>query len=123
MSIVNKDKFVKDIASKVMKGTVHFEMEDRPSLMMGGRKVYVDSVSYDPLIGELTNSVSNENGDILRSRHGVRPLKELEPSVLRDVSEKVSAYVSMRVQRAKNIVNLESRLGRSRKRPVAGVSM
>ena len=86
MAIINKDKYLKEIASLVHKGEMVFEAVDRPSLEMGGRQVYVGSVAFDLDLGELTYSVQNRAGDTLASAHGVRRLSGLDGKSLAAVT-------------------------------------
>lgn len=123
MAIINKNKYLKDIATRIGRGSVFFEVEDRPSLMMGGRQVYVSSVGYDTLLGEMAYTVSNERGDILTSSKGIRPVKELDIKSLVSVSHVVAEYSALRQERTRNLVNMEARMRQvSPKRPVKGVS-
>lgn len=114
MGILNKDKYLRDIASAIGRGAVHFESGDRPSFMMGGRQVYIHSVSFDSLSGEMTYTVCNAAGKILTSDKGVRRLSELGASQLRELSVKVGDYIGLRRERMKNLVNIESRLKTAR---------
>ena len=115
MAIINKDKYLKDIASRVQRGAMYFEAEDRPVLDMGGRRVYVSSVAFDLERGELTYEVSNAKGDVLPSVHGVRSLRALDIKSLSAVGSVVKAYQQMQIDRERNLVNIESRV-RSQKR-------
>lgn len=110
MAIIKKDKFLKDIATRVGRGSMFFEMEDRPSLMMGGRQVYVSSVGYDNLSGEMAFSVSNSKGEVLSSAKGIRRLADMDAKSLSAVSAVVSEYADLRAQRTRNLVNLETRM-------------
>ncbi len=110
MAIINKDKYLKDIGSLVQKGVMYFDADDRPRLEMGGRKVFISSVSYDMDRGDLTYTVSNQNGVVLPSAYGVRPLAELDSKTLSSVSEAVHKAAALRVSRENNILNVESRL-------------
>lgn len=110
MAIINKDKYLKDIGALVKKGVMYFEADDRPQLEMGGRKVFVSSVSYDMERGDLTYAVSNQKGDILPSAHGVRPLAGLDARTLSAIGKKVHEYAELRSQRERNLINVESRL-------------
>lgn len=110
MAIVNKDKYLKDIGALVKKGVMYFEAEDRPQLEMGGRKVFVSSVSFDMDRGDLTYTVTNQKGEILSSAHGVRPLSGLDIQTLASVGKVVRNYAELKSQRERNLVNVESRL-------------
>ena len=123
MAIIKKDKYLKDIAQRIGRGSVFFEAEDRPSLMMGGRQVFVSSVGFDLLSGEMTYSVSNSTGEILPSARGVRRLGELDIKSLNEVSRVVATYADLRMERTRNLVNLENRVRQvSPKRGLKGVS-
>ena len=123
MAIIKKDKYLKDIAQRIGRGSVFFEAEDRPSLMMGGRQVFVSSVGFDLLSGEMTYSVSNSTGEILPSTRGVRRLGELDIKSLNELSRVVAAYADLRMERTRNLVNLENRVRQvSPKRGLKGVS-
>ena len=110
MAIINKDKYLKDIASRVKRGAMYFEAEDRPGLDMGGRQVFVSSVAFDLDRGELTYQVSNVRGDVLPSVHGVRNLRELDIKTLSTISGVVRTYQGMQLSRERNLVNIESRV-------------
>ena len=123
MAIIKKDKYLKDIAQRIGRGSMFFEAEDRPSLMMGGRQVFVSSVGFDLLSGEMTYSVSNSKGEVLPSAKGVRRLGELDVKSLSELGRVVGPYAELRKERTRNLVNLESRMYQSSpKRSVKGVS-
>ena len=113
MAIIRKDKYLKDIANRIGRGSMFFEADDRPALLMGGHQVYVSSVGYDMLSGEMTYAVSNLKGEVLPSARGIRRLGEL-----------VSRYSDLRRERTRNLVNVETRMRQITplKRPVKGVS-
>lgn len=113
MAIINKEKYLKNIAFRLGRGSVFFEAEDRPSLMMGGRQVFVSSVGYDFLSGEMTYSVSNQKGEILPSAKGVRRLVELDVKSLSGIDKVVGYYSELRRNRSRNLVNVETRLRQS----------
>ena len=122
MAIIRKEKYLKDIAMRVGRGTMHFEDEDRPVVQMGGRQVYVAAVGYDFLLGEMAYSVANERGDILSSARGVRRLGELDIKTLASVGAKVGEYAAMRQERMRNLVNIESRMRQVSRKAAKGVS-
>lgn len=109
MAIINKDRYLKDIAAAVRRGVMDFELQDRPVLEMGGYKVFVSSVSYDMDHGELTFSVSNSKGETLASSHGVRPLSKLDAKSLSEVASVVRRYESLRRKRSENLMQIASR--------------
>lgn len=122
MAIINKDKYLREIASLVQKGAYHFEPADRPSLMMAGRKVFISSVEFDLDSQELNYTVSNEKGDVLLSALGERRLAGLDMKTLAAVGGKVREYAELRSQRERNQVNIESRLATVRRnRPALGI--
>ena len=124
MAIIKKDKFLKDIATRIGRGQMYFEMEDRPSLMMGGRQVYVSSVGYDNLSGEMAFSVSNSKGEILSSARGIRRLADMDAKSLSTVCDVVNEYASLRAERTRNLVNMETRMRQvTGRRPVKGVTI
>lgn len=110
MAIINKDKYLKDIASLVHKGVMDFELNDRPALEMGGRRVYVGGVAFDYDLGELTYTVQGREGALLPTEHGVRRLSQLDVRSLAAVSDTVRRYAGLRRERERNLVNVESRL-------------
>ena len=124
MAIIRKDKYLKDIANRVGRGSMFFEADDRPALLMGGHQVYVSSVGFDTLSGEMTYAVSNLKGEVLPSARGSRRLGELDIRSLASVSEVVSRYSDLRRERTRNLVNVETRMRQitPSKRPVKGVS-
>ena len=122
MAIIKKDKYLKDIATRSGRSAMYFEAEDRPSLMMGGRQVYVSSVSFDQLSGEMIYTVSNMKGETLPSARGIRRLGELDVKSLSDVGRVVGRYTEMRQARTRNLVNVETRMRQmAGKRPVKGI--
>lgn len=110
MAIINKDKYLMEIASLVRKGSYEFEPGDRPAVRMGGRDVFISSVGFDMERGELTYTVSNEAGEILPSAHGERPLSVLDARTLGTVGGTVRRYAELRRERERNQVNIEARL-------------
>ena len=109
MAIINKDRYLKDIAAAVRRGALYFESQDRPALEMGGRQVFISSVSYDMDSGTLSYAVSNARGDVLPSAHGVRPLSNLDARSLLEVSKTVGRYAALRQRRDENLIQLASR--------------
>lgn len=99
------------IAAKVGKGALHFDLSDRPSVMMGGRNLGISSVAFDPLEGVLTYDVSDKSGKVLSSLFGVRRLEYLDDSLLNAVSKVVDKYAALRngrgrgLEAIKNMVN------------------
>lgn len=123
MAIIKKEKYLKDIAMRIGRNSMFFEAEDRPSLMMGGRQVFVSSVGYDLLSGEMTYTVSNKAGSTLLSEKGVRKLAELDIKTLSGLDEVVKRYEELRKSRTRNINNVSSRLLQTvGKRPFKGPS-
>lgn len=124
MAVIRKDKYLKDIATRIGRGSMFFEMEDRPSVMMGGREVFVGSIGYDNLCGEMTYTVSNSRGDVLPTAHGVRRLVELDVRTLSQLSGLVGEYQRLRQSRTQNLVNLETRMrSLEPKRPGRGLTL
>ena len=123
MAIIKKEKFLKDIAMRIGRGTMHFEAEDRPEVMMGGRQVFVSAVGYDFLLGEMAYSVSNGRGDILPSAHGVRKLGDLDVKTLSAVQSTVNEYARLRQERTRNLVNIESRVRQAAPRQMKGIGI
>lgn len=124
MAIIRKEKYMKDIAIRIGRGSMFFEAEDRPSLMMGGRQVFVSSVGFDLLSGEMTYQVSNSKGEILPSAKGVRPLAELDVKSLSGIDKVVGEYADLRRSRTRNLINVESRLRLSSKnRPAKSLTI
>lgn len=118
MAIINKDKYLKDIAAKIQRSSMYFEMEDRPSIEMGGRQVFISCVSLDLENEQLTYTVCNSRGVELPSAHGLRPLRELDVRSLSAVTDKVDKYYHMRLDREKNLSRVSSQvttLSRNRK--------
>ena len=120
MAIINKDKYLKDIAARIQRGAMYFEAEDRPGLDMGGRKVFVSSVSFDQDRGELAYTVSNSKGEVLPSIHGVRNLRELDIKTLSTVSGVVRRYQDLQLRREQNLTNIESKMNVLRRRTGLG---
>ena len=123
MAIIKKDKYLKDIATRIGRGSVYFEEEDRPMLLMGGRQVYVASVGYDFLLGEMAYTVSNDRGDILPSAHGARRLAELDFKTLSKIGETVNEYSALRRERSRNMANIQARVGRLSENRRKGVTL
>lgn len=124
MAIVKKEKYLKDIAQRIGRGSMFFEAEDRPMFMMGGRQVFVSSVGYDNLSGEMAYIVSNQEGRVLPSAKGVRCLAELDITSLVKVQDVVKTYDGLRKERTRNLVNMETRmrLVSVARRPAKGIS-
>ena len=78
-------------------------------------------VAFDMDLGELTYSVSDSKGEELLSRHGVRPLAQLDVNTLGKVEQSARKYAALRMERQRNIINVESRLSALSKG--AGVKM
>ena len=92
--------------------------------MMGGRQVFVSSVGFDLLSGEMTYQVSNSKGEILPSAKGVRPLAELDVKSLSGIDKVVGEYADLRRSRTRNLINVESRLRMSSKnRPAKSLTI
>lgn len=123
MAIVKKEKFLKDIAMRLGRGSMHFEEEDRPVVMMGGRQVFVAAVGFDNLLGGMAYSVANANGEILPSAHGVRKLSDLDVKTLAAVGSVVVEYARMRQERSRNVTNIQSRLHETSRRSGKGLSL
>lgn len=121
MAIVNKDKYLKDIASCIKRGEMYFEAADRPVVEMGGRKVYVSSVSMDLDLGVLAYQVSNARGEVIPSAHGVRPLSELDGRVLSSVNKVVRQYHGYELQRERNLRQVSSRVNSVRRKVGPGL--
>ena len=100
MGIVNKEPFIRDICNRVSRGAVYFDKDDRPALEMGGKKVFISSVSFDQSLGRMTYSVSREDGALALSKHGPRLLEHLDAGTLsmvnRSVREACRRTVSLR---------------------------
>lgn len=116
MAIINKEKYLKDIARMVKRGAMYFEAEDRPQIEMGGRQVYIGSVSFDYDRGEMAYKVYNRVGNEIPSAHGVRPLQELDLRTLSSVKEVVANYHRMALERERNISKIFSQVGSLRRR-------
>lgn len=110
MAVTNREKYLKGIASRVRKGALHFEGEDRPRVMMGGHEVFISSVSYDTERCDLVYEVSSKAGKPIASQNGERLLSGLPLDTLAAVDAAVTRYASLRRERERNIVNVESRL-------------
>lgn len=123
MAIINKDKYLKDIAARVQRGAMDFEEGDRPELDMGGRKVYVKGVHFDLDRGMLAYTVCNSKGDVLPSVHGMRSLSELDIKSLSAVSKEVIKYHDLQLQRERNLNVINNRLRSSAKRPQVGINL
>ena len=123
MAILNKEKYLKDIAALVQKNAMDFEAKDRPSLMMDGTKVWIGSVAYDHDSGQFSYTVQDEAGREYASAHGMRPLSGLDVKTLRTVSEVVTRYAGLRRERGRNLVNIDARLGAVNRSRGAGVKL
>ena len=123
MAVINKEKYLREIASFVQKGALEFENGDRPVVEMDGMKVYVSRVGFDFDRGEITYDVSDAAGKILPSVHGERPLAALDVRTLASVSGTVKEYAALRSSRERNLVNVESRLKETARRLSSGPKM
>ena len=118
MAVINKDKYLGEIASLVRKGSVSFEMEDRPGFMMSGKQLYVSSVSFDTDSGELVYGVSRGDG---APAMAARPLSGLDIRTLGSVTRAVRKAAGLRRGRERDIMNIESRVAEvTRKSPLHG---
>lgn len=122
MAIINKEKYLKDIAASVMRGAMLFEKEDRPALNMNGREVFISGVYYDLDRGELAYSVSDARNRILPSVHGVRMLADLDVFTLADVSDTVSMYHDYSMSRARSLETVRSAMKSPAVQPAAAVA-
>lgn len=108
------------IAAKVGKGALHFDLSDRPSVMMGGRNLAISSVAFDPLEGVLTYDVADKSGKVLSSSFGVRRLEHLDGSLLENVAKAVEKYAALRNSRGlgleaiRNMTNFAAKNDRGR---------
>lgn len=123
MAVINKEKYLREIASFVQKGALEFENGDRPVVEMDGMKVYISRVGFDFDRGEITYDVSDAAGKILPSVHGERPLAALDVRTLASVSGTVKEYAALRSSRERNLVNVESRLKETARRLSSGPKM
>ncbi len=124
MAILMKDLFVKDICNRVGRGAVYFDKGSRPQLEMGGQKVFVDSVAYDPSLGRMTYTVARADGTLALSKHGPRMLDTLDVRTLSSVSREVRKAESLRrTLSARKAASLKEPGVSEKKRPVMGVSM
>lgn len=110
MAVINKDKYLKDIAAAVQRGVMYFDEGDRPRMEMGGHVVFISSVSYDMDSGELAYTVSNAKGDILPSSHGVRKASQLDVKMLSVLANTAGQYRALRQRREQNISRVVSRV-------------
>ena len=123
MAVINKEKYLREIASFVQKGALEFENGDRPVVEMDGMKVYISRVGFDFDRGEITYDVSDAAGKILPAAHGERPLAALDVRTLASVSGTVKEYAALRSSRERNLVNVESRLKETARRLSSGPKM
>lgn len=123
MPVVNKEKYLREIASLVRKGSLEFAPERRPSLEMGGRTVYVKGVSFDIERGELGYEICSEKGDVLSSVNGFRPLARLDQRSLLSVRDASREAFGARVQRGRNLSNIESRVRAAALRRSGGLNL
>lgn len=123
MAVLNKEKYLKDIASLVRKGAVYFDEADRPEIDMGGRKVFVSGVSYDQDSGEMAFVVSNSSGVELPSAKGPRALSSLDQRTLVAVRDRVREYAGYKRGRGLDLVNIEAARRIASGRKAAGVSI
>lgn len=108
MALIEKQRYLSDIAASVRKGEIVFDKDDRPVLSVGDNDVYVGSVSYDMDSGELVWGAQTRSGVPVPSPRGPRPLDTLNMASLKSVGATVSRYAGYRARRESNIVNLEA---------------
>lgn len=116
MAVINKDRYLKDIAAALQRSRMYFDKKDRVSFMMGTTKVYISDLSFDFDNGEINYNVSNERGDIFASAHGVRLLREVDVNTLASLSELVDRYHKLALKRQESLGRISSQLSdRSRR--------
>lgn len=121
MALINKDRYLKDVASRVQRGAMYFEQGDRIAIEMGGRKVFVNSVFMSHDRGELAYTVANAAGEVLPSVHGMRPLRDLDVRTLSAVTKVVNKYAAMRLEREKNISRIASQVNATRRKLIPSI--
>ena len=109
MAILQKDRFIRDIAGAVGRGAMHFEKEDSPAVMIGGRQYFISSVFFDSYESKLAYELSDSRGAVIPSAFGLRPLSDLPSNLLKETRDVVQEYAAYRRNRVKNIVNLVNR--------------
>ena len=110
MAVIRKERYLREIASCVRKGSLRFDEVDRPVLQVGGRDCYLSGLSYDVLSGEIVYTLSDKAGNVLPSAHGVRPVEGLPAGVLSDLAVKAGRYSRLRADKERNIANIRSRV-------------
>ena len=110
MAIINKDRYLRDIARHIGKGEMSFEQESRVGIEVGGTKAFVKGVAFDAERGEITYELCDDAGKVYTSSRGPRPLSGLGVRDLSKVSRVVTEAARIRSQRMANIVNIRSRL-------------
>lgn len=111
MAIINKDRYLRDIARHIGKGEMSFDLENRVGIEVGATKAFVKGVAFDAERGELTYELCDAEGKVYTSSRGARPLSGLGVKDLSKVSAVVTEAARIRSQRMANIVNIRSRLG------------
>ena len=109
MAILQKDRFIRDIAGAIGREAMHFEKEDSPAVMIGGRQYFISSVFFDSYESKLAYELSDARGVVIPSAFGLRPLSDLPSNLLKETRDVVQEYAAYRRNRVKNIVNLVNR--------------
>lgn len=114
MALSVKNEVLRDIAMMVRKGSIQFNMNDRPMLDLTridkktGRKIEycVGSISYDPDYGGLQYTLYTSNGLYVPKVDGPRPLDTLYEKELVAIREKVGKYFDMSICRESNLATV-----------------
>lgn len=110
MAIIDKEKYLKDIASLVRRDAILFEANDRPAILIGGKQAYVGSVFFDMDHGVMAYTLCDAAGRELTSARGMRPLSQLDIKTLSEVDVTVKEYASMRIMRERNLEMIKARV-------------
>lgn len=123
MSLSVKNEVLRDIAMMVRKGSIQFDMNDRPMLDLTridkktGRKIEycVGSIEYDPesYYGGLQYTLYTSNNVYVPKVDGPRPLDTLHEKELVVIRDKVNKYFDMSLSREYNLNIIENMLNDS----------
>lgn len=111
MAISIKDSVIREITTMVRKGTIQFDMNDRPVLDLNrtdrntGKKISycVGSIGRDEETSGLSYTLYTTDGTFVPSAKGPRSIESLYNRELVAVRDCVSKYFDMSINRSKNL--------------------
>lgn len=114
MPITKIDDVIREITMMVRKGTIQFDLNDRPVLDLNrtdkrtGKKISycVGSIGRDDDNSGLFFTLYTTDGKFVPSKNGLRPIESLYGKELIALRDSVARYFDMSLNRAKNLENI-----------------